>query len=123
MVFPAGVFSGANQVMLRLTKVVWVILVVTVLVATGVMLRTSVAQKASVPKPQNNLALGEEHVRQLLLLMDKDNDGKVSKQEYMSFMEAEFERLDKKKSEDLDVTELVRTSLITSHPTHSYTGK
>lgn len=109
--------------MLRLTKVVWVILIVTVLVATGVMLRTSAAQKASVPKPQNNLALGEEHVRQLLLLMDKDDDGKVSKQEYMSFMEAEFERLDKKKSEDLDVAELVRTTLITSRPAHSYTGK
>jgi hypothetical protein len=29
--------------------------------------------------------------------METDNDGKVSKQEFMSFMEAEFDRLDKKK--------------------------
>jgi hypothetical protein len=29
--------------------------------------------------------------------MEQDKDGKVSKQEFMSFMEAEFDRLDKNK--------------------------
>jgi hypothetical protein len=44
----------------------------------------------------------------LLLFMHTDNDGKVSKQEFMSFMEAEFDRLDKKKEEKLDVKELTQ---------------
>jgi hypothetical protein len=34
------------------------------------MLGTAVAQKASVPKPQDNVALGENEARQLLLLID-----------------------------------------------------
>jgi Ca2+-binding EF-hand superfamily protein len=41
--------------------------------------------------------------------MDKDQNGKVSKQEFMSFMEAEFARLDKDKSGELDVQELTQS--------------
>jgi Ca2+-binding EF-hand superfamily protein len=40
--------------------------------------------------------------------MDTDNDGKVSKQEFMSFMEAEFNRLDKKKEGKLEVKDLTQ---------------
>jgi Ca2+-binding EF-hand superfamily protein len=90
------------------TSIMFVVVVIAVLVATGAMLRTAVAQKASAPKPQDNLALGEGEVKKLLLLMDTDNDGKVSKQEFMSFMEAEFDRLDKKKEGKLDVKELTK---------------
>lgn len=79
------------------------------------------AQKASVPKAQNRLALGEDQVKQLLLLMDTDKNGKISKKEYMSFMEAEFDRLDKNKSGDLDVKELTQSKLMASHPV--YVGK
>jgi Ca2+-binding EF-hand superfamily protein len=42
----------------------------------------------------------------LLLLMDTDKSGKISKQEWMTFMEAEFDRLDKDKKGELDVREL-----------------
>jgi hypothetical protein len=56
------------------------------------MLGPLVAQKAVVPKPQDKLALGEPEVMQLLLLMDTDKNGKISKQEWMRFMEAEFDR-------------------------------
>jgi uncharacterized protein YneF (UPF0154 family) len=87
------------------TSVLFVVVVIAVLVVTGVMLGTAVAQKASAPKPQDNLAVGEGEVKKLLLLMDTDNDGKVSKQEFMRFMEAEFDRLDKKKEGKLDVKE------------------
>jgi hypothetical protein len=90
------------------TSVLFVVVVIAVLVVTGVMLGTAVAQKASAPKPQDNLAVGEGEVKKLLLLMDTDNDGKVSKQEFMSFMEAEFDRLDKKKEGKLDVKELTK---------------
>lgn len=68
----------------------FVVVVIAVLVATGAVLGTAVAQKASAPKPQDNLVLVEGEVKKLVLLMDTDNDGKLSKQEFMSFMEAEF---------------------------------
>jgi len=54
---------------------------------------TAVAQRQAVPKPQDKLALGEPEVTQLLLLMDTDKNGKISKEEWMKFMEAEFDRL------------------------------
>lgn len=50
----------------------------------------------------NKLRRGTRGQR-LLLLMDKDKNGKVSKQEFMSFMESEFDQLDVNKSGDLDV--------------------
>ena len=79
--------------MLRLRNIVWATLLIAVLFATGAMFRTSVAQKASVPKVQNKLELGEVQVKQLLLLMDTDQNGKISKQEYMSFMEARVRQI------------------------------
>ena len=38
--------------------------------------------------------------------MDTDKNGKISKQEWMKFMEAEFDRLDKDKSGELTPQEL-----------------
>ena len=46
---------------------------------------------------------------ELLRLMDTDRNGKVSKAEYMSFMEAEFNRLDVNHDGELDVKELSQT--------------
>jgi sulfatase maturation enzyme AslB (radical SAM superfamily) len=90
------------------TRITFVVVVIAVLIASGAMLGTTVAQKASAPKAQDNVALGEGEVKKLLPLMETDNDGKVSKQEFMSFMEAEFDRLDKKKEGKLDVKELTQ---------------
>lgn len=87
-----------------------------VLVATSVALGATVEQKASVPKSQDKVALGEDDVKQLLLLMDTDKNGKISKQEWMSFMEAEFDRLDTDKSGELDPKELAQSRLRVSHP-------
>src|SRR5580704_8143293 len=42
----------------------------------------------------------------LRYVMGTDKSGKVSKQEFMSFMEAEFERMDINKDGELDVKEL-----------------
>jgi Ca2+-binding EF-hand superfamily protein len=96
------------------TKRVWITLAITVLVATGSLLGHAAAQKVSVPKSQDKLALGEEDVKQLLLLMDTDRHGKVSRQEYMKFMEAEFNRLDKDKTGELDVKTLTQSNLTVS---------
>lgn len=62
---------------------------------------TSFAQKASVPKERDSVANREEKAKELLALMDTDKNGKVSKQEWMKFMEAEFDRLDTSKKGEI----------------------
>ena len=84
--------------MLRRTKIALVIVAVAILVMTSGILGTAVAQKAAVPKPQDKLAIGEDEAKELLLLIDSDKKGKISKQQWMKFMEAEFDRLDKTKA-------------------------
>src|ERR1700728_4895228 len=57
--------------------------------------------------PQSQpVAAGEVDVKQLLLLMDADKNGKISRKEFMDFMAAEFDRLDIDKNGELDVKEL-----------------
>jgi hypothetical protein len=51
--------------MLRRTKIISMITVIAVFIATWAMFGTVVAQKAAVPKPQDKLALGEEEVKLL----------------------------------------------------------
>jgi hypothetical protein len=71
--------------------------------------------KEAVPKPQDKLAIAKGEARQLLLIIDTDKKGKISKQEWMKFMEGEFDRLDKTKSGELDVKELMQSKLRVSH--------
>ena len=92
------------------------IVIIAMLIAAWAMLGSAIAQKAAVPKPQDKLALGENEVKQLLLLIDTDESGKISKQEWMKFMEAEFGRLDKDKKGQLDAKELTQSKLRVSHP-------
>ncbi len=73
-------------------------------------------QKAPTRKLQYKKALGESDAKQLLLLMDTDKNGKFSKKEYVSFMEAEFDRLDKDKSGELDPKELAQSQFRVSRP-------
>jgi 5S rRNA maturation endonuclease (ribonuclease M5) len=94
------------------------ILITTVLLVFAAVIATA-AQKASVPKPQNRVALAEDQVKHLLLLMDADKTGKISKQQFMQFMEAEFERLDTAKKGELDVKQLT-TQTVTAK---NYVGK
>jgi Ca2+-binding EF-hand superfamily protein len=55
--------------------------------------------------------VAEENVKQLLLLMDTDKNGKISKQEWMKFMEAQFDTLDKDKKGQLDRVELLESTV------------
>ena len=101
--------------MLGRMKIAWFIVIIGMLITTFAIPGTSVAQKAAVPKPRDKLAIGEEQAEQLLLLIDTDNIGKISKQEWMKFMEAEFDRLDKDKKGQLGVKELTQSKLRVSH--------
>ena len=66
------------------------------------------------PPPPDKIALGENEVKELVMLMDHDRNGKVSKAEYTAFMDAEFARLDKDGSGELDVNELKKSQLRSS---------
>ena len=96
--------------MLKKNAVVLVMIIIGVLGALGASAihSSAGAQKTSVPNPQANLARGEGEVKKLLPLMEADNDGKVSKQEFMRFMEAEFDWMDTNKEQKLDAKEQPR---------------
>jgi hypothetical protein len=67
----------------------------------------ALATDASGPPPDaHKLSSGLSSVAQLLQLMDTDKNGKVSKEEFMHFMEAEFDYADKNKDNELDPNEL-----------------
>jgi hypothetical protein len=54
----------------------------------------------------NPLEKADPQVMQLLQLMDKNQNGKISRDEFMSFMAAEFDRLDVDHNGELDLKEL-----------------
>jgi hypothetical protein len=66
------------------------------------------SSKEVVSSKEKKVEAGEEYAKKLLVLMDTDKNGKVSKQEFMSFMEKEFDRLDTKKDGQSDVKELTK---------------
>ena len=62
-------------------------------------------------KQRDKLALANENVEELLLLPDTDKNGRISKQEWLNFMEAEFNQRDKDGNGELDRKELLQTKL------------
>ncbi|MGA2715926.1 MAG: EF-hand domain-containing protein [Bryobacteraceae bacterium] len=98
-------------------KILLIAPIVAVLAAGGARLGTVLTAQEPVAdqnskQREKNLAAGEREAKQLLLLMDRDQSGKVSKQEFMRFMEAEFERMDINKDGELDVKELTGFRLV-----------
>jgi hypothetical protein len=87
-------------------------LLISLMGATGVAAGTVLAQQRVTSNPQDKLALADGNVRELLLLMDADHSGKISKHEWMSFMEAEFNKLDKDGNGELDTRELTQSRLL-----------
>lgn len=91
--------------------------------AGGILAGTSFAQKASVPKQPDTVAIASDKAKELLALMDTDKNGKISKQEWMKFMEAEFDRLDTAKTGELDPKELLKSTVSMTHARTSDLGK
>lgn len=100
-----------------------VFLFVATLFAIGTIAKVSFAQKDSAPKSHDNVTLGENQVKQLMLLMDTNKDGKITKQEWMKFMGAEFDRLDKQKSGVIDAKEIAQSRLRVSPVVAPSVGK
>lgn len=98
-------------------------LLIACLSATAALAGTTYAQKAAVPKVQDKSALTKESVTDLLLQMDTNQDGKISKQEWMRFMEAEFDRLDRSKTGQLDRNELLQSKLAVKKTHFADAGK
>lgn len=93
--------------LMRSRKLAPIALALAGLAFTGASLAEDAAQKEKDAKEKDRaLVTGFVETRELLRLMDKDQSGKVSKKEFMSFMEAEFDRLDADKSGELDINEL-----------------
>lgn len=82
-------------------------LVVAALLGGGAVVGRVFAQgKAAVPNAPSRQQLRDSEVNYLVLLMDTDKNGKISKKEWMAFFEAEFDRLDVDKNGELDPQEL-----------------
>ncbi len=79
-------------------------------------LLAAVAIAVAVPVPAfavsgRTWAAGRKDVAQLLRMMDQDQNGSVSKEEFMQFMSAEFDRLDVDRSGELSREEISRSHL------------
>jgi hypothetical protein len=83
--------------------------------ASGAVVTNAVAQKPATPPQPDRFALVNNNVKELLLLMDTDKNGKISKQEWMNFMEAEFNQLDKDGKGELDPKQLSQSRLVIKH--------
>lgn len=73
-------------------------------------LGAGVSQKA-VSKQPDKMTVAIENVKQLLLTMEA-KDGKISKEQWMKFMEAEFDKLDAERKGAVDQMEIRRSSYV-----------
>jgi len=92
-------------------------------IATTLLAIVTFAQKANVPKQPTEDSWAQQNVKELLLRMDTDRNGKISKQEWMKFMEAEFDELDKDKKGELDQKQLRQSTVTVKRPRPSDLGK
>jgi EF hand len=92
------------------------VLAATVLIALGSIAPAASAADAPAADADKKLQVGLSPTVQLLQLMDTDKNGKISKEEFMRFMEAEFDYADKNKDSELDPRELRRLLQALNHP-------
>lgn len=92
--------------MQKRNKLAWIILLATSLFMMTRMVETSLASASAVHDVQGKQLLNSNQVNLLLLLMDTDRNGKISKQEWMSFAGKTFERLDQDKKGEIGPKEL-----------------
>jgi hypothetical protein len=115
---------GRKRLIMLKTKLLRRTFAVTVVGAAFTFSGTLLAQDtANVPKYPNPVALAESNAKAIVSLMDTDKNGKISKQEWMNFMSAEFDRMDVDKSGELDPHELLASRISLHHIPPSVQGK
>lgn len=100
--------------------------VIVILFIAGTLVSTQLKARESgeiLSPTQARLGAVDSDTKDLLALMDTNRNGKISKQEFMRFMEAEFDRLDKDKSGELDVRELTQSRLELKPGSFAVVGK
>jgi Ca2+-binding EF-hand superfamily protein len=103
-----------------MSKISKTIVATAVFFATGSIITTAVIADAPAAVDSSKLKTGLTPLAQLLQLMDTDKNGKVSKDEFMKFMETEFDYADRSKDGQLDPAELKNLVFKMNHP---YTGR
>jgi Ca2+-binding EF-hand superfamily protein len=68
----------------------------------------TIAMIAAVRTASGQKASTDPAVKQWLAAMDKDNDGTVSKKEFLAYMEAQFDKVDADHDGTLDANELAQ---------------
>jgi hypothetical protein len=66
---------------------------------------------AAIAASRQTVATADKDVRQLIRLMDKDQNGVVSKEEFLEFMGRTFDRIDVDKNGTLEPKELQQTAI------------
>ena len=94
-------------------------LLLTLFVVTA--LGTGVSQRG-VSRQPDKLTIAIDNVKQLLLVMDTNN-GRISKQEWLRFMEAEFDRLDREKKGELDQSQIRQSTVYVKQARSSDLGR
>jgi hypothetical protein len=83
----------------------------TLLLAMATAVAPGMAQKrpAGTLRHPDKLTMGEDDVKRLIVLIGWDRQDKVSRDEFLKFMEEEFARLDKDKTGQVDVEAIERS--------------
>ena len=105
--------DGLEDSMLTRTQQLGLIATVAVMFAVATVVKSAdaagQASTGGTPSftPQSKpVAAGENEAKKMLVLMDTDKSGTVSRKEFMDYMAAEFDRLDVNHDGVLDVKEL-----------------
>jgi EF hand domain-containing protein len=91
--------------------------------ATGSIVSTAAAADAPAADSSSKRATALTPLAQLVQLMDTNKDGKVSKEEFMKFMESEFDYADRQKTGQLDPGQLKHLVFQVNHPYSPRLGK
>jgi Ca2+-binding EF-hand superfamily protein len=94
----------------------------TIIALVGMSLVVGTVSTAALAASKRTDATAESDVRNLLLLMDKDKNGTVSKDEFLQYLSQAFDRLDVNKSGQLERNELTRAKFPFSKRTRAATA-
>jgi len=92
-------------------------------VCAGLAGKTLAQMTTASPKSPNNKFIAEQNAKELMLLMDADKDGRISKEEWMDFMSKEFDRLDTDHNGYIDQKDLLATMIRIQHVNAAVQGK